>query len=156
MNSVMFSMCDTDAKPPTRGTPGSAGFDLYSAKNYMIRPHCRQVCSTGIEIIMPKGFYGRLADLSSLALLKGLMIAGGVIDSDYDGEILVLLVNTSNEDVTISKGDRIAQIIIETYLIDDPMIISSYLRDSILRLNNRSRQGFGVQDTRLLPNTNSN
>ena len=149
-------MCNTDAKPPTRGTPGSAGFDLYSAKNYVIRPHCRQICSTGIEIIMPKGFYGRLAYLSSLALLKGLMIAGGVIDSDYDGEILVLLVNTSNKDVNILKGDMIAQIIIETNLIDDPMIINSYLRDSILGLNNQSRQGFGVHDTSLLPGTNSN
>ena len=90
MNRIMFSMCNTDAKPPTRGTTVSAGFDLYY---YVIKPHCRQKCSSSIEIIMPKGFYGRLADLSSLALLKGLMIAGGVIDSDYDGEILVLLVN---------------------------------------------------------------
>jgi dUTP pyrophosphatase len=104
---------------PVRATAGSAGYDLYSVENdFSIKPGTIYKCGTGISLNFPKDHYGRIAPRSSLGV-KGIHVLGGVIDSDYRGEIIVLLyrlplVMTIPADVmVIKKGDRIAQLIFE-------------------------------------------
>ena len=68
---------------------------------------------TGLAMVMPEGLYGRIAPRSGLALTKGLSMGAGVIDSNYRGEIGVLLFNQGKKDVVIKTGDIIAQIMFE-------------------------------------------
>jgi dUTP pyrophosphatase len=105
----------SDARLPTLGSDGAAGFDLYSVDNIEILPNSRKLVSTGISIKLPVGVYGRVAPRSGLAVKNGIHVGAGVIDSDYRGEIKVLLFNLSNEKFTIRTGDRIAQLICEHY-----------------------------------------
>jgi len=75
--------------------------------------------STGIALGIPEGNYGRIAPRSGLSYKNGIDIGAGVIDSDYTGEIKVLLINISNEPFEVEVGDRIAQIIIGKYLVTE-------------------------------------
>jgi dUTP pyrophosphatase len=108
---IGVKLLSKDAKKPEKQTKQSAGYDLYSAEPLIILKQSRCLCGTHIALEIPKGFYGKIFSRSSLAV-KGIDVGAGVIDSDYRGEILVLLVNNSTtKDFTIKKGDRIAQII---------------------------------------------
>jgi dUTP pyrophosphatase len=95
------------------GTYGAAGFDLKAAQDGVIKRGERHLIKTNIRMAIPKGYYGRIAPRSGLALKYGLVVLAGVIDSDYRGEIGVILRNTGIEDFEFKYGDRIAQIIIE-------------------------------------------
>jgi len=83
-----------NAKLPTRGTKYAAGLDLYSIDEINIPGNSTVCVNTGIKIEIPIGQYGRIAERSGLAL-KGIAVGGGVIDSDYRGEIKVILRNTN-------------------------------------------------------------
>ena len=101
-----------NAKVPTRGSQFAAGADLYSVENSIVLPNVRIVIPTGIAIELPEGFWAQIAPRSGLAVQRGIMTMAGVIDSDYRGEIKVVLYNSSPTKVTINAGDRIAQLII--------------------------------------------
>ena len=102
---------------PARGTPGAAGFDLYSTDGYVILPGHRVVVSTGVSIKLPEGTYGRIAPRSGLAVKHGLDVLAGVIDPDYIGEIKVVLINTDMRlPFHIKPGYRIAQLILESFV----------------------------------------
>ena len=90
---VECNLLTPDAKLPYRATPGSAGNDLYSAECCEIEPGSRKLISTGIALQIPKHTYGRIAPRSGLSFHHYLDICAGVIDSDYTGEIKVLLAN---------------------------------------------------------------
>ena len=81
-----------------------------------IGPGERKLVSTGLAMEIPKGCYGRVASRSSLAS-RGLEVAGGVIDSDYRGEVKVILANHGDQEISFEVGDRIAQIVIERIVI---------------------------------------
>ena len=101
---------------PTRGTPGAAGYDLFSTDSYVVLPGRRVVVSTGITVQLPPGTYGRVAPRSGLAVKHGLDTLAGVIDPDYTGEIKVVLQNLdANQPFVIRPGYRIAQLILERY-----------------------------------------
>ena len=102
-----------EAQLPQRGTPGSAGFDLYCVQNHEIWPGCHAVLPTGLAVKMPFGFYGRVAPRSGLAIKYGINVHAGVIDPDYTGEIKVAMINHGTQAVDIRKGERIAQLILE-------------------------------------------
>ena len=108
-----FVKMSTDAVTPTRATKGSVGLDFYSPANYIIPPHSQLLVPTQIKIRVPLGYYGRLASKSGLAILHQLHVGAGVIDPDYTGEIMVLLINTASHVHPIIKGDPIAQLILE-------------------------------------------
>ena len=113
---MKIKLSDTNAKIPTRGTSESAGYDLYSLNDYYVYPQERTNIRTGITLEIPKGYYGRIAPRSGLALKNGIDVMAGVIDCDYRGEIGVILYNTDNNiPFHIKIGDRIAQIIFEKY-----------------------------------------
>ena len=108
----------SNAQLPVQATPGSAGYDLFSTDNYVVLPGRRVVVSTGISIQLPPGTYGRIAPRSGLAVKHGLDTLAGVIDSDYQGEIKVVLQNLDvNNPFVIRPGYRIAQLILEKYTV---------------------------------------
>lgn len=98
---------------PKRATPGSAGFDLYSAVNTIILKKDKTIIPTDIKIKLPKGCYGRIAPRSGLTKDYFIDVGAGVIDSDFRGNVSVVLFNFGNEDFRIKQGDRVAQLICE-------------------------------------------
>lgn len=100
------------AKPPKRANHTDAGADLYAVENYTLHPGDRMAIETGVSLAIPEGFYGQVAPRSGLAAKNGVMTMAGVIDSAYTGPVKVLLFNSSQYSVTISVGDRVAQLII--------------------------------------------
>ena len=106
---------DKDAKLPMKQSSGAAGFDLFANEDAeMWKQDRSDPIGTGISIAIPPGYYGRIAPRSGLAVKHGIDVLAGVIDSDYRGEIKVILLNTDREErFYVKKGDRIAQLIIE-------------------------------------------
>ena len=104
-----FVRMSPDAVTPTRATEGSVGLNFYSPVNYIIPPHSHLLIPTQIHL----GHYGRLASKSGLAILHQLHVGAGVIDPDYMGKIMALLINTASHVHPIDKGDPIAQLILE-------------------------------------------
>jgi dUTP pyrophosphatase len=101
---------------PAYATPGAAGCDLRAAiaGKVTLAPGDRALVPTGIAIAVPEGFEGQVRMRSGLALQNGLILpnAPGTIDSDYRGEVRIIVANISNEPATLSRGDRIAQLVI--------------------------------------------
>ena len=108
-----FVKISTDAITPTRATERLVGLDFYSPADYVIPPHNQLMIPTQIKLQIPLGYYGRLASKSGLAILHQLHVGAGVIDPDYMGEIMVLLINTASRVHPIMRGDPIAQLILE-------------------------------------------
>ena len=102
-----------DARLPQRGSPLSAGADLFCAESCTLAPGERRLIPTGIAIEIPVGYYGRVAPRSGLAVRNGLDVMAGVIDADYRGEVRVLVINLGCDTIRFKTGDRIAQLIIE-------------------------------------------
>jgi dUTP pyrophosphatase len=112
MGSVKFFKLSPDAIIPSKATYGSVGFDLHSISNYIVMPGQRVVVSTGLRLLLPNGLYGRIAPRSGLAVKHGIGVGAGIIDSDYTGELRVVLFNHDPiQPYVIKPGYRIAQII---------------------------------------------
>jgi len=102
-----------DAFVPTRGSSGAAGYDLYSSENSFVEPMNKKLIKTDISVAIPSGHYGRIAPRSGLAHKHFIDVGAGVIDEDYRGNVGVILFNHSRNKFIISKGERIAQLILE-------------------------------------------
>jgi dUTP pyrophosphatase len=102
-----------NAKVPTRGSPGAAGFDLYAVESAVVVPGAHVLIATGVCFEILLGWYGRVAPRSGLAVKFGINVHAGVIDSDYRGEVSVALINHGDTTWEIKVGDRIAQIVFE-------------------------------------------
>jgi dUTP diphosphatase len=129
-----------DLPLPTRQTSGSAGFDLASAEpDFVLAPGERRLVATGLAIELPPGIEGQVRPRSGLALRHGITMpnAPGTIDSDYRGELRVILQNGGTEPVTIARGDRIAQIVFARY--ETPEIVDA----TELEMSTRGGGGFG-------------
>ena len=98
---------------PDKATPGAAGLDLYSSETVIIPAYGRTVVPTDLQVQISAGSYGRIAPRSGLAFFNALHIGGGVIDSDYRGDLKIIVFNLCGQDCRINKGKRIAQLIIE-------------------------------------------
>ena len=108
-----FVKMSSNVVTPTRATEGSVGLDFYSPADYIIPPHSQFLIPTQIKLQIPLGYCGRLASKSGLAVLHQLHVGAGVIDLDYTGEIMVLMINAAPRVYSIKKGDPIAQLILE-------------------------------------------
>jgi len=129
-----------DLPLPSRRTAGSAGFDLASAEpDFILAPGERRLVATGLAIELPPGVEGQVRPRSGLALKHGLTMpnAPGTIDSDYRGELKVILQNGGSEPVTIVRGDRIAQVVFARY--ETPEVIDA----TELAESGRGAGGFG-------------
>ena len=142
---------------PSRANDSDAGYDLYATHDMVIGPMEKLVVPTGISVEIPNGYYGRVAPRSGLAVKSSIDVLAGVVDSGYRGEIGVVLINLNLPEVlfnsnkkstayesafgsrnkfSISKGDRIAQLIIEK--CHEIRWIESELSDS-----ERGQDGYG-------------
>jgi dUTP pyrophosphatase len=102
-----------DAKLPSYAHHGDAGLDLYSAEDKTIKPNERAIVKTGIAMEIPHGYAGLVWDKSGIALKGGLKVLGGVIDCSYRGESLVAVVNLSDKNYEVKKGEKVAQMLIQ-------------------------------------------
>jgi dUTP pyrophosphatase len=119
INILRFKQLDPRAVLPKRGSALAAGLDVCSIEDVEIGPKQRVMARTGLAVAIPPGFYGRIAPRSGLAAKKGLDVLSGVIDSDYRGEVLCLLYNTSDEIINLPAGTKICQLIIEQIITPD-------------------------------------
>lgn len=124
---------------PKRADNGSAGYDVYSRVDAVLGPRQRLLIPTGFAIEIPSDHYGRIAPRSGLANAGGIDVLGGVIDSSYRGEVMVILINFGSETVTISRGDRIAQLIFEKISTPELKLVSY----ETLTSTSRGSGGFG-------------
>ena len=120
---------------PAYETGASAGMDLRANLEHtiMLKPMERRLIPTGLSIELPKGYEAQIRPRSGLALKHGITILNspGTIDADYRGEVMILLINFSNQDFQVNHGDRIAQMIIashENVQWDEVEILSETLR----------------------------
>lgn len=126
---------------PAYATPGAAGCDLRAAieAELTITPGGRTLVPTGLAIAIPEGYEGQVRMRSGLALENGLALlnAPGTIDSDYRGEIRVIVANLGTEPVTLKRGDRIAQ------LVFAPVLRAQFEKVQELPPSARESGGFG-------------
>jgi dUTP pyrophosphatase len=112
-----------NATIPTRATNASAGYDLYSAVDIAIPSNEMVKIPTDISICPPPSTYCQILSCSGLLTKHGLEVKAGTIDRDYNGNVTMVLQNTSQQSYNIKKGDRVAQIIV--YKIANPNIIEA-------------------------------
>ena len=111
-----------DASPflPTYATTGSAGCDLMAAltEKVVLSPGKRRLIPTGCKVILPPGYEAQVRSRSGLALKHGVVVLNspGTIDSDYRGEIGVILINHGEEDFVVEPGMKIAQLVVASYV----------------------------------------
>ena len=123
---------------PTRASKESAGLDLYSSIDIDIDVGSIKKINTGICISVPKNSYGSIRDKSSLAS-KGLLTLGEVIDSDYTGEIIVIMTSLTDT-IKIEKGQKIAQLIVSN------IVYPEIKKVEFLNETERNNKGFGKMD----------
>lgn len=101
--------------PLSMATPRSAGHDIASAEDKLIPARSRVMVETGVAISIPDNYYVHVQPRSGLAFRNGIMPLTGIIDADFDGTIKLLLINISDTDFQVNKGDRIAQLMLLKY-----------------------------------------
>ena len=124
---------------PGYSTPGSAGMDLLAAVALSIPPGGRALVPTGLCIALPEGFEMQIRPRSGLALKHGVTVLNtpGTVDSDYRGEIGVVLLNTGDAAFVIARGDRIAQAVFA------PVTLAAWEEVVVLPETRRGPGGFG-------------
>lgn len=128
-------------KIPSRGTPEAAGLDLFYAESdpVVIPARGRARLGSGFAFGIPFGYVGFVRERSSIALKKGLTVGAGVIDSDYTGEVDVLLFNNTNDDIIINPQEAIGQIVFTRCIYTEPILVDR----ANLRVTQRGAGGFG-------------
>ena len=124
---------------PKYAHPGDAGMDVCASEMVCIRPHDWKLVHTGIKVAVPEGFEMQVRPRSGLALKHGITVLNtpGTIDSGYRGEVGVILMNHSDRDFTVKKGDRIAQLVIA------PVISVRVVEGEVDKATERGEGGFG-------------
>jgi dUTP pyrophosphatase len=141
MNNVNVKLLEKNSIIPTKANANDAGWDLYSIVDIVIPSKQRNTVKTGIALEIPEHMAGLIWPRSGLSVKKGIDVLAGVIDSGYRGEIMVCLYNTSDEHVSINRGDRIAQIIFQ----EVPCVMM--LHQEGLGSSQRGDNGFGSSGT---------
>jgi dUTP pyrophosphatase len=127
---------DGDGALPEYATEGAAGADLRASEPVTLPPGGRAAVPTGVNVEIPPGHVGLVWPRSGLAVRHGIDTLAGVIDSDYRGEVRVVLVNHGQEPFTIAAGDRIAQLLVQ------PALRARFTRSAVAATA-RAAGGFG-------------
>ena len=114
---------DTPRMVPDRGSDHAAGLDLYAATSAHLPPGARCVVGTNIAVAIPEGHVGLVWPRSGLAVRHGIDVLAGVIDSDFAGEVGVVLINHGQEGYIVNEGDRIAQLLIQPVVMATPVLV---------------------------------
>src|SRR5688572_22904094 len=128
---------------PAYATDGAAGMDVLAAEDVTLGPGERWPVATGLSVAIPPGYEIQVRPRSGLALKHGISVANtpGTIDSDYRGEVKVILINHGQAPFEVRRGDRIAQ------LVFSPVIRASWLKVDELDETARGEGGFGSTGT---------
>lgn len=110
---VLVHLLDSRAYLPTKKTQGSAGYDISTIEEKYIAPRGRMLFRTGLSLELKPTTYARIASRSGLSLVHGIEVGAGVVDSDFRGEVCVLLYNHSDKEYHVKEGDKIAQLVVE-------------------------------------------
>ena len=134
---------EPEAQPPTYATAGAAGMDVRTLNDIEIRPMERLLVPTGIRMAVPVGYEIQVRPRSGLALKHGIALVNspGTIDSDFRGEIGVILINFGETVVKLLKGERIAQLVLAEVARADIEVVDS------LEMTERGQGGFGSTGT---------
>ena len=124
---------------PAYATSGAAGMDVLSAEDVTLIPGMRHAVATGLSMAIPEGYEIQVRPRSGLAFKYGITVPNtpGTIDSDYRGELKVLLINHGTEDFTIARGDRVAQLVLA------PVVQAAWAEVDELDATTRGAGGFG-------------
>jgi len=139
MSPVVQVTLSEEATAPRYQTPGAAGMDLCSAISFKLAPMERMLVPTGLRIAIPVGYEAQVRPRSGLALKHGISMVNtpGTIDSDYRGDIGVLLINFGKDAVEFKQGDRIGQLVI------CPVARAEIVIVEVLDETERGEGGFG-------------
>ena len=139
--TVKFQRHSDDVVLPDYATPGAAGMDIAAHLDTAVTlaPFARAAIATGFSMQLPSGYEAQIRPRSGLALKHGVTVANapGTIDSDYRGEVAVILINLSQQDFTITPGMRIAQMVIA------PVTHCRFEDTLQLDMSDRGAGGFG-------------
>ncbi len=124
---------------PAYATEGAAGMDVVSAEDLDLAPGARHAVATGLSIAIPAGYEIQVRPRSGLALKHGVTVPNtpGTIDSDYRGELKVIMINLGHESFSIRRGDRVAQLVLA------PVTRGTWLEVEELDATARGEGGFG-------------
>ncbi len=124
---------------PAYATDGAAGMDIVAAEEVTIDPGARHAVATGLAVAIPKGFEIQVRPRSGLALKHGITVPNtpGTIDSDYRGELKVIMINHGSEPFPIARGDRVAQLVLA------PVTQGAWVEVEELDATERGAGGFG-------------
>tara|TARA_B100000749_G_C18388887_1_gene449349 strand:+ start:722 stop:1201 length:480 start_codon:yes stop_codon:yes gene_type:complete len=159
LDTIDVKLIHPKAQIPTKSTPGSAGYDIYSVNTVIVPPASidkenqtveigRLLVSTGIAISLPKNSVGRIGSRSGLSTKFNIEVGAGWIDSDYRGEILVEIKNFSSKPYEISTGERFAQLVI--------LSLADTKFDLVAEVDFTSRGGKGFGSTESSNDKNAN
>lgn len=132
----MRIVLDNNAIMPTRAHSTDAGLDLYSPEDHIIKAHSDVVIDTGVHIELPENTAGLLKSKSGLNVIYSIT-SDGVIDVGYTGSIKVKLYNHSNQNYSVSKGDKITQLLIVPIVAPELEVVKN------LKPTDRGNAGFG-------------
>lgn len=141
MEKIIVKIEGTEEFVPHYSSLFAAGADLKASleKTYILKPGERAMISTGLKMEIPSGYEAQVRPRSGLAIKHGITCLNtpGTIDSDYRGEVKVILINLGNEDFSINRGDRIAQMVFA------PVITAEFSIGQELEITIRDSGGFG-------------
>ncbi len=138
--SLPIKRLDDSVELPSYAYEGDAGLDLRASESVVLRPFERRLIGTGLAVAIPDGYAGFVQPRSGLALKLGLSMANtpGLVDAHYRGELKVCAINLDpNNDIHISRGDRIAQLVIQRVPVVDLVEVKE------LDVTDRGIGGFG-------------
>lgn len=139
MISLKVKQLHKDSIIPKYQSSGASGFDLHSIEEVELAPNEILAVKTGLAFEIPNGYEVQVRPRSGLAIKNGISVLNtpGTIDSDYRGEIMVILVNFSKKSFSIKKGDRIAQAVLSQ------VSIAEFIPSNELDSTQRGSNGFG-------------
>lgn len=128
-----------DLPLPAYATTGAAGMDVVSAEDVDLAPGARHAVATGLSVAIPAGYEIQVRPRSGLALKHGVTVPNtpGTIDSDYRGELKVIMINHGDESFSIRRGDRVAQLVVA------PVTRGTWVEADSLDHTARGEGGFG-------------
>lgn len=129
---------------PVYATSGAAGMDVVSAEDVILSPGGRHAVATGFAMAIPEGYEVQVRPRSGLALKHGISLPNtpGTIDSDYRGELKIIMINLSAEPFVIRRGDRVAQLVVA------PVQLAAFMEVAELDDTARGEGGFGSTGVR--------
>ena len=139
-NKLRYKKLIKHATAPTRATAGSVGYDLYSAVCITLSAGCCVSVPTDIALQCPKGIYPRVAPHSSMAC-RFTDVGPGGVDIDYSGNVKVVMMNHSDQDIEVLQGQRITQFVLTRYEVPETVEVES------LKPTERGAGGFGSTGT---------